>query len=254
MRATCTIRALLGGIAAISLLTACPAPPRQEAGKLPGAAPQTFGFTGPERTFRISPPESLVTVLVYRGGPLAAAGHNHVVASHDVSGTVRLHPELARSAFGLELPVASLIVDDPEMRREAGPEFPPEVPDSAREGTRRNMLSEAVLDAGRSPVIRVRSDSIVPGSEGLTARIRVNLRGRDHVLDVPVSLELSGDELRAAGEVTVSHAQLGLTPFSVLLGALRVRDDLTIRYRIVARPVDSHSPRVPSEPGAGGAE
>lgn len=190
-----------------------------------------------------------MTVLVFRGGPLAAGGHNHVVASHDVAGTVHLHPEFARSAFELELPVTSLSVDEPELRRAAGPGFPPEVPADAREGTRRNMLSEAVLDAERHPVVRVRSESIAPGREGFIARIRISLRGRDHVLDAPVGVELAGDELRASGELTVSHAQLGLTPFSALLGALRVRDELTIRYRLVARASDSRPHAAPSSRG-----
>jgi hypothetical protein len=36
------------------------------------------------------------------------------------------------------------------------------------------------------------------------------------------------------GGFTVQQGTLGLEPFSVALGALRVRDDLAVRFRLVA--------------------
>ena len=61
-----------------------------------------------------------LSVRVYRGGTLARAGHNHIVASHDLAGTVYVAADLARSSFELQLPVASLTVDEAELRAARG--------------------------------------------------------------------------------------------------------------------------------------
>jgi hypothetical protein len=53
-------------------------------------------------------------------------------------------------------------------------------------------------------------------------------------LVVPFTLETSRGRLAASGALTVSQSALGLTPFSVLLGALRVRDDMSVKFRFVA--------------------
>jgi len=48
-------------------------------------------------------------------------------------------------------------------------------------------------------------------------------------------LQRSSDELTASGEFDLTHAELGLAPYSVALGALRVADRMHVRYRLVAQ-------------------
>jgi hypothetical protein len=50
-----------------------------------------------------------------------------------------------------------------------------------------------------------------------------------------VALASTQDELTASGEFDLTHAQLGLTPYSVGLGALRVAETIHIRYRLLAQ-------------------
>lgn len=175
-------------------------------------------------------------ILVFRAGALAMAGHNHVIASHELRGSVTLAADPAQSSFELRLPVASLTVDEPELRAALGEEFPPEVPQSAREGTRRNLLGPAVLDAERHPWIVLRPERLETTPAGFDATVRIELRGQTHMLRVPVHYELSGEELRATTEFAAKQTELGLTPFSALLGALQVADELRVSARIVARP------------------
>ncbi|HKZ74423.1 MAG TPA: YceI family protein, partial [Steroidobacteraceae bacterium] len=187
------------------------------------------------RQFRLVPEESLLSVLVFRAGPLAKAAHNHVIASRHLSGVVLLAPDVARSRFELHVPVGLLTVDEPELRREAGPEFATQVPGSARDGTRRNMLSPAVLDGGQFPVVSAVSTAIEPAPGGALATVQVSVRGQPRTLTVPLRYEQKGDELLADGELTLRHGDLGLVPFSALLGAIQVHDEMTIRFRILAR-------------------
>jgi hypothetical protein len=60
---------------------------------------------------------------------------------------------------------------------------------------------------------------------------------RDHLsaVDVPVMLRSTPAALEASGEFDLTHAQLGLTPYSVGLGALRVAETIHIRFHVVAR-------------------
>ena len=150
------------------LLAACARP--VERGATPAAVPAVAAAPGVDATrppaagvrrYRIDAARSLLTLRVFRGGALAAAGHNHVIASHDLEGLVDLAPRLERSAVSLRLPVARLAVDEPALRAGAGAEFAAEVPESAREGTRRNLLGAALLDAGRFPRIELDSTRVV---------------------------------------------------------------------------------------------
>ncbi|MGZ3238167.1 MAG: YceI family protein, partial [Burkholderiaceae bacterium] len=97
---------------------------------------------------RISPDQSLLSIEVRRAGTLARLGHDHVVASHDISGYVA--PDEGRA--DLILPLAKLTVDETNLRAEAG--FNTQPTPEAIDGTRNNMLTK-VLEADRFPFILI---------------------------------------------------------------------------------------------------
>lgn len=174
-----------------------------------------------------------MTIWVYRGGALARAGHNHVVASHDLAGVVNIPDDLTRASFEVRIPVMKLTVDESELRAEAGPDFPAEVPDAAKEGTRHNMLSKALLDAEQYPEIVLRSESVaVIAPNDLLAQVQVAVKDQTHSASVPVRYELGTDELTASGEFPLKQSDLGLTPFSVMLGAIQVQDEMKIHFKL----------------------
>ena len=187
------------------------------------------------RVYQVVPEESLVRLLVYRAGTLASAGHNHLIASRQVEGKVYLHQEIARSGFELVMPVASLEIDPTELRKEEGAEFASEVPDSARQGTRKNMLSPALLDAERFPDVRL-STAAVEGTShaALTVTALVEVKDQQHEVRVPVAVQVDGGRLTASGEFKVKQTDLGLKPFSALMGALQVQDELTVKFELTA--------------------
>ena len=222
-------RLFLVVLAAVTL-GACAVPPR------PGASETQLPPAGsaPARTvYEIV--ESDVTVRVYRDGPLARLGHNHVIASTAVTGRIELGEPVSASTLELALPLDSLTVDDPARRLAAGSDFPDTLTEADREGTRRNMLGSALLDAARFPVMRLASVAVEEREDALRVTTRVEVAGNVRELVVPVVTELRDGALVARGEFTVTHADLGLTPFSVALGALRVREDLRVTFHLVAR-------------------
>ncbi len=234
---------LLPGALLLALLAGCPAPPRAPpAGG--AAAAQPAPHVG--AAYDVVGSDSLLMILVYRGGALASAGHNHVIVSHELSGTVYAATDPLRASFELHIPVATLTVDEPSLRAGQNPsEFPPEVPDSAREGTRHNMLGEALLDAAHSPEILLSCVGLAAAEPAagdntaqagsVLAHVQSIVRGQVRSFDVPVRYQRSAQQLTATGEFSLRQTQLGLTPFSAMLGALQVQDEMRVSFRIVAR-------------------
>jgi hypothetical protein len=216
---------------------------RQVAATAPGRAPAVKLVPSPlvGRPFEVIAADSRLIVLVYRAGALAAAGHNHVIACHCLSGTIYLPPDPMHASFDLHLAVTQLTVDDSALRAaEHSPDFPADVPQSARQGTRHNMLGNALLNAARYPDITLRSAGLQPSSDGrpadVVAQVLVELDGAWHPVAVPLRYEIRNGEIVASGEFPLRQTSLGLTPFSALGGALRVRDGMKVALRLVARP------------------
>jgi polyisoprenoid-binding protein YceI len=187
------------------------------------------------KPYPIVPEESLLQILVYRGGTMARLGHNHVIASHHLAGTVFVTDDVAQTRFDLQIPVNDFTIDEPAMREQAGADFPPGVPQSARDGTRRNLLSPALLDGANYPTIRLRCTDIVAAGEGFEAGVEIMLKDQPRHVRVPVALERKDGALKATGEFSLKQSELGLKPFSVAMGSLVVLDEMRINFEIVAR-------------------
>lgn len=222
-------RRLLWLLGAAWLLAACaprlalppPAPTAAGLGELPppsGAA-----------LFVLDPTASWLQLRLYSAGRLAALGHNHLIASRDLRGRVADAP--GALVLELELPAATLLVDDPELRAAAGAEFAKQPDPAAIAGTRRNLLGPAVLDAATHPQIRVRA-ALPTGAA--RAEVAIRLRGAIHQLPMAVTLRRERGRLIATGQARLRHADLGLTPFSALGGAISVADEMDLSFHLEA--------------------
>ena len=204
-----------------------------------GKRPITTQDSAAGRLFHVIGDESLIQIFAYRGGTLARVGHNHVIASRNLQGDVRLTDDMRQSQFDLTIPVTLLTIDEPDLRAAAGDEFASEVPDSAREGTRKNLLSESLLDGERFPGIQLRLSALEVNGDHYEASIDITIKARRHTVRVPLALAVTADALTASGELRLQQSELGLTPFSVMLGALTVQDELRVMFAVTARPRSS---------------
>jgi len=184
--------------------------------------------------YRIDSSNSEVRLLVYRAGPLAGLGHNHVMVNRGISGSVQLAGALSSSSFSLKVPVGQFVVDDAQSRREEGSEFPGDVTEDAKSGTRRNMLGPALLDADEFPAVIVKSTAITGTQPSLVAVLTVGVAGHESRFSVPFMLEADSHRLRATGSVELRQTALGLVPYSLMLGALAVQDAMRLKFSIVA--------------------
>jgi polyisoprenoid-binding protein YceI len=184
--------------------------------------------------YQISPTASTVHILVYRGGTLANLGHNHVVTSKSVKGYVWRHAETNLCGFDIAMPVAELIVDDNDARAAQGADFPINVPDTARQGTQRNMLSEALLDAEHYPVIRLQSANISGDISMPRIVVHITIKDQMHLYTLPVTVQIDAHHLRVKGEFALKQTEFGIKPYSVAMGALQVQDELQIKFDLQA--------------------
>ena len=241
MRVSARCKLLLPGLVFLALLGGCRAPALRVPPAAP-AQPPPSPTQAPQlgTPYEIVPQASLLTILVYRGGALASAGHNHVIASHDLSGTIYVPAAILDSSFEVRVPVATLTVDEAALRaQQPAAEFPADVSESAKDGTRRNMLGETLLDAQHNPEIVLRSLQLtaITGADSGTvqAQVQSSVRGQLRTFTVPVRYRIAADgALEASGEFPLRQSELGLTPFSALLGALQVQDEMRISFRIMA--------------------
>ena len=174
---------------------------------------------------------------VYKAGTLARFGHNHVISVGEVSGQVMQYADSGPSTFELTIPVAGLVVDDPALRSLYGEQFASKPSEDDVAGTRENMLGDRVLDADNHPVLRVHGRLEAGALEEATLAVTVELLGRTIPVSVPCSIIVEDNVLTASGEFRLTHADLGMEPFSVMLGALAVAPELDFSFTVRATPV-----------------
>jgi len=177
--------------------------------------------------FRVDPKHSLAVIEVRRAGSLARFGHDHLVASHDVAGYIA--PDEGRADF--YVPLDSLVVDEPALRAEAGFDTQPSPADIA--GTRRNML-EKVLETGRHPYALIAVNTGVAGGSAQRLKVAVTLHGTTRTVDAEAQFHEAADDVAVTGTIAIDQSRFGIAPFSVLGGAIAVRDRVNIRFRIRA--------------------
>jgi polyisoprenoid-binding protein YceI len=208
------------------LLAACSqplAPP-----PVPSPAPSPDGYRAAAASgaavYKVDPDASLIAVTVRRAGLMARLGHDHVVASHTLTGYAA--PGLGRA--DLSFRVDQLTVDEPQLLREAG--IDTQRSPEAVEGTRKNMLGP-VLDAQNYPVVGLHAERSADGR----LRVAVTLHGVTRWLDLPAAVKVEAAQVTASGTAHLKQTDFGITPFSVGGGLLAVDDGLEVRYHIVAR-------------------
>jgi polyisoprenoid-binding protein YceI len=201
-------------------------------GALPGAVPRASPRIAPApgaRRYEVDPGGSRVVVHVGKAGLFSFAGHEHEVSALGFSGEVVAdESDLGGSSVRLSFPAASLkLVTEGES--------PTDVPkiDATMTGPR-------VLDTLGFPEILYESRSVKGrrregGAWTIEVEGELRLRATVHSLTLKeLQVEITEDTLVASGRATLKQTDFGIAPVSVA-GVVKVKDELVIEYRIVAR-------------------
>ena len=223
----------LFGLAILALLGSCAREPEPAPGAPATDLPRAFyeqALKEGKAVYRVDPKQSLVVVEVRRGGSLSRFGHDHVVSARNVEGFVA--PEAGRA--DLRVVLDGLAVDEPELRKAAGLDTQPSESDIA--GTRANML-ERVLETGRFPQALIHIDR-APATDAIA--VTLTLHGVTRVLDTPAALRVDQERTEATGRLEFNQSDFGITPFSILGGAIAVQDRLVLSFTVRAQREAAH--------------
>lgn len=223
------------GLACVLALAACAPAPVLE--KPAGEPPLPDREVAGAARYRVTDEGTRVYARVYRGGSMAKLGHNHVVLFPGVRGNVYLADDPAGSLFDLAVPVAGAVVDPPALRHSQGRDFRTDISDDARSRTRDNMLGEQILHAARYPYITVSTAGIEGPWDAPRVTLAITIRKTTRRVTTPVSLDYDEGGLVARTRLDLRQSDFGIEPFTVLGGALRVRDRVELDIEIAARRV-----------------
>lgn len=174
-------------------------------------------------THDLGPEDGTLTVDTGRAGPAAAAGHDLTLLVTRWSARVVVDARWpSRSTVTLTADPASLVVE------------------SARGGvtplreSQRDQIAETIRDtvlrARRHRSIDFTSTEVAGTLRAGTVTGELTLVGRTRPVAVAVTVAASrGATTRVTATAEVRQTEFGITPYSAMLGALRVGDAVTVR-------------------------
>ena len=181
------------------------------------------------RTYAVDAAASSVRIHVGKSGALSFAGHKHEVVAPVVSGEIVADAaDLAASRVTLTFQAGALKV------------LPEGEPAGDAPKVEEIMRGPKVLDAVRFPAITFKSQRVTGGDAGggaydLELAGELMLHGVTRALTLPVHVEVAGETLIASGRTTLRHDQFGMEPVSAAGGSVKVKNEIPIEYRLVAK-------------------
>ncbi len=178
-------------------------------------------------TYAVVEAKSSARIHVGKSGAFSFAGHKHEVEA-PVSGTVTADSaNLPGSSVALTFPTARMrVLAEGEPKGDA-----PKVEEA--------MHGPKVLNVARFPEISFKSKKVTGkglGGSGYDLSLvgDLSLHGVTREITVPVRVTIEGRILTATGEATILHDQFGMERVSVFGGAVKVKNEIGISFRIVA--------------------
>ena len=173
-----------------------------------------------DSTWKLEPAAGELTVLTGVAGPAAKMGHRLTIAMKswwagvDWHGNAPVHVEL-------EVDVDSLQVLQGEggVTPLSGPE---------KGIVRANALKS--LDAKKFPKIRFAADDITETATGYRLSGTVEIHGKTQPQAVDLTVAEDGADWVMTAEVPVDQTDFKVKPYSLLMGTMKVADQVTVRF------------------------
>lgn len=188
------------------------------------ATPQTKS-----RTYTIVAGESSFWVFVPKAGLLSGFAHDHEIGVKSFTGKIVV-PEAGASNGSLELNVdaTSLTVLDKKPSEDDKKKI-------------YNSMHTEVLESAKYPKINFKSAAVSDlkqtGGDAYNFSLNgdLTLHGVTKRIAFPVSLTINAQELRAIGKYTLRQTDFGIKPYSAAGGTIKVKNEITVHFNIVAR-------------------
>ncbi len=180
---------------------------------------------GAQEVYRLDPTRSVVQVHLDTAGALGFMGHPHLIQTPIKQGSFVYDPgDPGKGSVELVVDASALEVMDPQR--------PPE----ERTKIQATMQSDRVLGIKQYPRIVFKSVKIEPTDRHhLLVRGNLTIRSQTRPVTVDVTLEQEGGELKASGTSQFKQTTFGMSPVTAGLGTVRVRDQVSISFRVFGK-------------------
>jgi len=179
--------------------------------------------------YRIDPAKSTFMVHANRTGLLWFRGHSHRLAVRDFSGEASLTPDVVNPAsLQMTVRTASLEETDPVFTQQ-------------EKNIINKELKEMVLEPDKYPEIAFQSTSVRGGLKNGKIEVLItgdlNLHGVTKPIEIPATVTLEGNNLRAVGEFDIDRDDFGVEATSAFHGLVRVKNNIKFVFDIIAEKV-----------------
>jgi polyisoprenoid-binding protein YceI len=182
-----------------------------------------------EQAYTVTAEGSTVRIHVGKTGVFGFAGHEHEVVSRVEGTVVSDAADLARSSVSLTFDAKSVqVIPSPDEPAKDVPEV------------QAKMAGPDVLDVSQFPSITFRSRSVSgkevsPGVYDIQVTGDLTLHGVSRSLTLPLRVEVKDGTLTATGKTVLRQSDFGMKPVSAGGGTVKVKNEIGLDYRIVAR-------------------
>ncbi|MGC4932177.1 YceI family protein [Gordonia sp. DT30] len=175
-----------------------------------------------ETTWQLGATDGSVTVYTDVTGPAARTGHRLTIEMTQWSAQVTWAGEEPATVS------ASIAVDSLQVRAGAGGVTPMSGPE--RSVARANALKSLKADKFRE--ITYESGSITRSDGGYRVDGTVTIHGRRRECALDLAVDGSPGRWRICTETTLSQSDFGIKPYSLMMGALKVADEVRLGIEI----------------------
>ncbi len=180
--------------------------------------------------FALDANQSKFIAHAQRGGLLWFKGHEHLVAAREFSGEAQLNAE-SLTACSLQLTVRT------DSMEETSDAFT-----AAQKQIINRELRDIVLEPAKYPEIVFRStgvkgESVGAGQYDLKIAGNLTFHGVTRPIVLPAKVSVSGNDLRATGEFSISRTDFKVKATSAFHGMIRVRDAVKFTFDIVGHRI-----------------
>jgi polyisoprenoid-binding protein YceI len=161
-------------------------------------------------------------LLVHTGvvGRAAKMGHRLTIAMRRWQATVKWSDgEPAAAQLKVDVDSLEVLHGEGGLTPLSGPE---------KILVRSNALRQ--LGAGRFPRICFNADTIDQSRDGYRLAGTLQIRGKTRARVIALRAEDLGDVWRLSSQAVVRQSEFGVKPYSLLMGSLKVADDVTVSF------------------------
>jgi polyisoprenoid-binding protein YceI len=176
-------------------------------------------------TYELGPQDGQLTIRTAKGGAASKAGHNLVIEVQTWGATVQIAPDPAQS-------VLELTADSRSFRVLQGTGGIKPLSEDDKAGITQTVDHEVL----KGTPITFRSTAVRPEGDG-RFRVTGDLELANGISLIAFDINI-GDDGRLTASATVKQTEWGIKPYSALLGALKVRDEVEVAIDAVLRSAD----------------